>query len=57
VPGPSGGGNLLPSDYTFTAADAGSHTFSVVLASTGTQALGVQDTVNGAFNADFREAL
>ncbi len=46
--GPSGGGNLLPADYTFTAADAGSHTFTVTLTSTGTQTIGVQDVLNGS---------
>jgi hypothetical protein len=46
--GPSGGGNLLPADYTFTAADAGSHVFSVTFTSTGTQTLGVADTANGS---------
>lgn len=46
--GASGGGNLLPADYTFTAADAGSHQFSVTFVSTGTQTIGVQDTVNGS---------
>jgi hypothetical protein len=45
--GPSGGGNLLPPDNTFTAADGGTHTFSVTLGSTGTQSIGVQDTLNG----------
>src|SRR6185437_7777328 len=33
--GPSGGGNLLPADYTFSAADQGTHTFTITLASTG----------------------
>jgi hypothetical protein len=46
--GPTGGGNLLSADYAFTGADAGSHTFTVTLASTGTQTIGVQDTVNGS---------
>jgi hypothetical protein len=46
--GASGGGNILPPDYTFTAADAGSHVFSVTFASTGTQTLGVQDVLNGS---------
>jgi hypothetical protein len=46
--GPSGGGNLLPANYTYTAADNGSHVFSVTLASTGTQTIGVSDTVNGS---------
>lgn len=46
--GPSGGGNLLPADYTFTAADVGSHVFSVTFVSTGTQTIGVADMANGA---------
>jgi hypothetical protein len=49
--GPGGTGNLLPADYIFTAADAGSHSFSVTLSSTGTQTIGVQDTLNGSFKA------
>ena len=47
--GASGGGNLLPADYTFSAADGGVHTFLVTFTSTGTQTLGVADTANGAF--------
>lgn len=46
--GASGGGNLLPADYTFTAADAGVHVFSITFTSTGTQSIGVQDTVIGS---------
>jgi len=34
----------LPPDYTFTAADAGSHTFDVTFWAAGTQALRVRDT-------------
>jgi subtilisin-like proprotein convertase family protein len=34
----------LPADYTFTAADAGSHAFSAVLKTAGTQSLTVTDT-------------
>jgi hypothetical protein len=49
--GPSGGGNLLPADYTFTAADAGTHLFSVTLASTGTQTLTVGDTANAQWKS------
>ncbi|MDB5322051.1 MAG: hypothetical protein JWN40_3682 [Phycisphaerales bacterium] len=44
--GPSGGGNILPTDYTFTAADGGVHAFLVTFASTGTQTLGVADLAN-----------
>ena len=47
--GATGGGNILPADYTFTAADAGSHQFSFTFTSIGTQSIGVQDTTNGAF--------
>jgi subtilisin-like proprotein convertase family protein len=36
----------LPADYTFTAADAGSHTFSATLKTAGTQSLTAADTVN-----------
>jgi hypothetical protein len=39
---------ILPSDYTFLAADAGVHVFSVTLRSTGTQTITVRDTVTGA---------
>jgi hypothetical protein len=46
--GPSGGGNLLPADYTFTASDNGVHSFSITLVSTGTQTIGVQDVANGS---------
>ena len=38
----------LPADYTFTAADAGSHTFSVTLKTAGTQNLAVADTSSSA---------
>jgi hypothetical protein len=40
-------GNVV-TDYTFTAADNGIHVFSVTFVSTGTQTIGVGDTVNGA---------
>ena len=42
--GPSG----IPLDYTFTAADSGTHVFSITLAATGTQTIGVQDMVTGS---------
>ncbi len=45
--GPSG----VPLDYTFTAADAGTHAFSITLTATGTQTIGIQDTLNGAMKA------
>jgi hypothetical protein len=37
----------LPADYTFTSGDAGSHTFSVKLATVGSQTITVTDTANG----------
>ena len=42
--GPSG----VPLDYTFTAADAGSHVFFATLSATGSQTIGVQDVANGS---------
>jgi hypothetical protein len=41
----------LPSDYTFTAADAGHHTFTATLNTVGTQTLSVTDTANPAFSS------
>ncbi len=40
---------VLPADYTFTAADAGRHTFAATLKTAGTQSLTVTDTANTAF--------
>jgi hypothetical protein len=37
---------VLPADYTFTAADAGSHTFTATLKTAGSQSLTFTDTVN-----------
>ena len=37
----------LPGSYTFTAADAGSHTFVVTLKTAGSQSVTVTDTANG----------
>src|SRR5262249_31127146 len=37
---------VLPADYTFTAADAGVHTFAATLVTAGSQSLGVQDAPN-----------
>ncbi len=37
----------LPADYTFTAADAGMHTLSVMLKTAGLQGITVQDVQNG----------
>ncbi|TMF08960.1 MAG: hypothetical protein E6I37_15745 [Chloroflexi bacterium] len=38
----------LPSDYTFSGIDAGSHTFPVKLATVGSQTITVTDTLNAA---------
>jgi hypothetical protein len=40
----------LPSDYHFTAADNGTHTFSVTLKTAGTQSVVVTDTGSTAFS-------
>ncbi len=40
---------VLPADYTFTTADAGSHTFTAVLKTAGNQTITVTDTVNIVF--------
>jgi hypothetical protein len=39
---------VLPADYTFNAADAGVHVFSVTLATAGSQSVTATDTVNGS---------
>jgi hypothetical protein len=39
----------LPDDYTFTAGDHGTHTFTLTLKTAGTQALTVTDTVTPGF--------
>jgi hypothetical protein len=41
----------LPANYTFTASDAGKHTFSVTLKTAGTRSITVVDTLNSAFTA------
>jgi CSLREA domain-containing protein len=41
----------LPSDYTFTSADAGAHTFSVTLETAGSQTLAVVDLANSGLTA------
>jgi hypothetical protein len=38
----------LPASYTFTAADAGVHTFSAILKTAGSQSLTVKDAANAA---------
>jgi hypothetical protein len=42
---------VLPADYTFSAADAGSHTFTATLKTAGAQTLSVADTANPAFSS------
>jgi hypothetical protein len=42
---------VLPADYTFTAADAGSHTFTATLQTAGTQTLSATDTAHPAFSS------
>ena len=44
----SDGAASLPSDYTFTNADQGTHTFSITLHTTGSQTVTGTDTVNSA---------
>ncbi len=41
----------LPADYTFTNGDAGTHTFSVTLATVGNQTITVADTANTTLRA------
>src|SRR5207247_39139 len=38
---------VLPADYTFTAADAGRHTFTTTLKTAGSQSLTATDTAAG----------
>ena len=42
---------VLPVDYTFTAADAGTHIFSVILKTAGSQAVRARDTVTTSITA------
>ncbi len=42
----------LPADYTFTAADAGMHTFTATLTTPGTQSLTVADRANPNLHGD-----
>jgi hypothetical protein len=44
----SDGAATLPADYTYTANDLGSHTFSATLQTSGTQTIGVNDSNNAA---------
>ncbi|HSK44268.1 MAG TPA: hypothetical protein VLA83_10325, partial [Candidatus Binatia bacterium] len=41
---------VLPADYTFTAADAGIHTFQVTFNTLGTQTITMADTHSAGFN-------
>jgi ELWxxDGT repeat protein len=41
----------LPADYTFTAADAGMHTFSATLRTAGLQSITATDTVNASIQS------
>src|SRR5439155_6982856 len=43
----SDSGATLPSDYTFTAADAGIHTFTATLITAGSQAITATDPASG----------
>jgi hypothetical protein len=44
----SDGQAVLPADYTFTASDAGVHTFSATLKTAGTQSITAIDTTNAS---------
>ena len=46
----SDGKAALPANYTFTAADAGLHTFSATLKTAGTQSITVQDAVTAGLS-------
>ena len=48
---------VLPADYTFTAADQGTHTFQVTFKTIGSQSLNVNDTVNTGLNASANVAV
>ncbi len=47
----SDGNAMLPADYTFTAADAGLHSFNVTLKTAGTQSITAQDTGNASLTS------
>jgi len=50
----TGGGNgaVLPTDYTFTAADAGVHAFTVILTAAGTQTVTATDTTTASITGN-----
>ena len=43
----------LPASYTFTAADDGTHTFSLVFKTVGSQTINVTDATDGLYNLDW----
>ena len=43
----------LPASYTFTAADDGTHTFSLVFKTVGSQTISVTDATNELYNLDW----
>jgi large repetitive protein len=43
--------SVLPANYTFLAADAGTHTFSVILSTGGTRSITATDTVTGSLTS------
>jgi ELWxxDGT repeat protein len=47
----SDGKATLPANYTFTAADAGQHTFTATLKTAGTQSITAADTLSSALKA------
>jgi autotransporter-associated beta strand protein len=42
---------VLPADYTFTAADQGTHTFQVILKTAGAQSISIADAANSNLKA------
>jgi hypothetical protein len=53
----SDGAAVLPTDYTFTKVDAGSHTFSVTLKTSGNKSVTATDVVNGSFTGSASVAV
>jgi hypothetical protein len=53
----SDGQAVLPADYSFTTADAGSHTFAATLKTAGNQTITVTDTANPAFTGSLSLAV
>jgi hypothetical protein len=47
----------MPADYTFTAADAGTHSFSATLRTAGTQSITAADTSNGGLSGSAQIAV